>query len=328
MSFINWGGESSEMRAIRARLEQEALFEQAVRMANARNSAQFGGAGSAGISASTPAVSNLFFYLTSSSPAGVNVWNVLDDTFRTIGMLPAEPQILWRMAAREVSPGTMEITVVGSMTRPRPGEIPTYIFWRGTTTNGSPVSWQRDAVMISPELEASLAGLDWIGNDLYVALSSGRLARTSQLYKVDLDRGEFIDPISLLGYPLNGIIGVIGEGQGEETIVVSSEGALFNVRFSAAKYIPSTDTWTPLFLNIASFNSDGRTPIATVEARPGAATLLVNGEASVTSRGSELLIFDPVTSNIEWRADIEDLQNSRLVTWAAPSYSLDESEPR
>jgi hypothetical protein len=51
MSFINWGNESAEMRAIRARLEQEALYEQAVRMANARNrgnSSPFGGAGSAG----------------------------------------------------------------------------------------------------------------------------------------------------------------------------------------------------------------------------------------------------------------------------------------
>lgn len=32
MSFINWGGESPEQRAIRERLEQEALFEQAVRL--------------------------------------------------------------------------------------------------------------------------------------------------------------------------------------------------------------------------------------------------------------------------------------------------------
>ena len=32
MSFINWGGDSPEQRAIRARLEQEALFEQAIRI--------------------------------------------------------------------------------------------------------------------------------------------------------------------------------------------------------------------------------------------------------------------------------------------------------
>jgi hypothetical protein len=48
MSLFNWGNESPEQRAIRARLEQEALYEQAVRMANARNSAQFGGAGGGG----------------------------------------------------------------------------------------------------------------------------------------------------------------------------------------------------------------------------------------------------------------------------------------
>jgi hypothetical protein len=32
MSFINWGEETSEQKAIRARLEQDALFEQAVRI--------------------------------------------------------------------------------------------------------------------------------------------------------------------------------------------------------------------------------------------------------------------------------------------------------
>jgi hypothetical protein len=57
MSFINWGNDSADLRAIRARLEQEALYEQAVRMANARNrgnNSSFGGAGSAGIQPSTP----------------------------------------------------------------------------------------------------------------------------------------------------------------------------------------------------------------------------------------------------------------------------------
>ncbi len=48
MSFINWGNESAELRAIRERLEQEALHEQAVRMARARSNSQFGGAGSGG----------------------------------------------------------------------------------------------------------------------------------------------------------------------------------------------------------------------------------------------------------------------------------------
>jgi hypothetical protein len=48
MSFINWGGETPEQRALRAKLEQDALFEQAVRMANARNSVQVGGVGSGG----------------------------------------------------------------------------------------------------------------------------------------------------------------------------------------------------------------------------------------------------------------------------------------
>jgi hypothetical protein len=58
MSFINWGSESAEMRAIRARLEQEALYEQAVRMNSARNSAQFGGAGSGGSVQIDPSANN------------------------------------------------------------------------------------------------------------------------------------------------------------------------------------------------------------------------------------------------------------------------------
>lgn len=51
MSFINWGNESPEQRAIRAKLEQEALYEQAVRMSQARNrgnNSQSGGAASGG----------------------------------------------------------------------------------------------------------------------------------------------------------------------------------------------------------------------------------------------------------------------------------------
>jgi hypothetical protein len=55
MSLFNWGSETPEQRAIRAKIEQEALYEQAVRMAQARNrgnNAQFGGAGGGGSSAS------------------------------------------------------------------------------------------------------------------------------------------------------------------------------------------------------------------------------------------------------------------------------------
>lgn len=36
MSFINWGEESAEQRAIRARLEQDALYEQAARIARTK----------------------------------------------------------------------------------------------------------------------------------------------------------------------------------------------------------------------------------------------------------------------------------------------------
>ena len=36
MEFINWGSESPEQLAIRRRLEEEALYEQAVRMSQAR----------------------------------------------------------------------------------------------------------------------------------------------------------------------------------------------------------------------------------------------------------------------------------------------------
>ena len=39
MSFINWGSESPEQLAIRRRLEQEAVYEQAVRMARAKQKA-------------------------------------------------------------------------------------------------------------------------------------------------------------------------------------------------------------------------------------------------------------------------------------------------
>jgi hypothetical protein len=49
MSMFNWGGETPEQRAIKARLEQEALYEQAIRMTQARNrgnNSMFGGAGS------------------------------------------------------------------------------------------------------------------------------------------------------------------------------------------------------------------------------------------------------------------------------------------
>lgn len=39
MSYINWGSESPEQLAIRRQLEQQALYEQAVRMSQARNRA-------------------------------------------------------------------------------------------------------------------------------------------------------------------------------------------------------------------------------------------------------------------------------------------------
>jgi hypothetical protein len=45
MAFINWGSERPEQLALRKHLEDQALYEQAVRMSQARNSAQFGGAG-------------------------------------------------------------------------------------------------------------------------------------------------------------------------------------------------------------------------------------------------------------------------------------------
>ena len=48
MSFINWGSESPEQLAIRRRLEEEALYEQAARMAQAR-SANAPGVGSSGV---------------------------------------------------------------------------------------------------------------------------------------------------------------------------------------------------------------------------------------------------------------------------------------
>lgn len=51
MSFINWGGESPEQRAMRRALEEQALFEQVARLNQARNrggNATFGGAGSGG----------------------------------------------------------------------------------------------------------------------------------------------------------------------------------------------------------------------------------------------------------------------------------------
>jgi hypothetical protein len=45
MSFINWGSESPEQLAIRRRFEEQALYEQAVRMAQARANAVAGGGG-------------------------------------------------------------------------------------------------------------------------------------------------------------------------------------------------------------------------------------------------------------------------------------------
>ena len=48
MSFINWGSESPEQLAIRRRLEQEAIYEQAARMARARQRAGNAVAGSGG----------------------------------------------------------------------------------------------------------------------------------------------------------------------------------------------------------------------------------------------------------------------------------------
>lgn len=48
MSYINWGNETSEQLALRARLEQEALFEQAVRLSQARNQSMTGGAAGGG----------------------------------------------------------------------------------------------------------------------------------------------------------------------------------------------------------------------------------------------------------------------------------------
>lgn len=48
MSFINWGSESPEQLAIRRRLEEQAIYEQAVRMAQARNRAGQAVAGGGG----------------------------------------------------------------------------------------------------------------------------------------------------------------------------------------------------------------------------------------------------------------------------------------
>jgi hypothetical protein len=51
MSFINWGGESPEQRALRAKFEQDALLEQAARLSQARNrgtNTMFGGAAGGG----------------------------------------------------------------------------------------------------------------------------------------------------------------------------------------------------------------------------------------------------------------------------------------
>jgi hypothetical protein len=56
MSFINWGGESPEERAIRARLEQEALFEQAIRI---KMQSQ-GGVGAAGSGSDYDPLEGLF----------------------------------------------------------------------------------------------------------------------------------------------------------------------------------------------------------------------------------------------------------------------------
>ena len=39
MKFINWGSESPEQLAIRRRLEQETIYEQAVRSVQAKNRA-------------------------------------------------------------------------------------------------------------------------------------------------------------------------------------------------------------------------------------------------------------------------------------------------
>lgn len=58
MSFINWGNSTPEQRAAQAKLEHDALYEQAVRMSQARNrgnNAMFGGAGGGG----TPSQNNL-----------------------------------------------------------------------------------------------------------------------------------------------------------------------------------------------------------------------------------------------------------------------------
>ena len=51
MSFINWGNSTPEQRAVQSKLEHDALYEQAVRMSQARNrgnNSQSGGAASGG----------------------------------------------------------------------------------------------------------------------------------------------------------------------------------------------------------------------------------------------------------------------------------------
>lgn len=59
MSFINWGDESPEQRAIRARLEQDAIYEQAARIRRVQAS-QTGGVGGGQLNVAIDPSENLY----------------------------------------------------------------------------------------------------------------------------------------------------------------------------------------------------------------------------------------------------------------------------